>query len=170
MTWLIHKWHDSFTSHNTLTNESWLMRRTQRLETTCGRGRRQHISRVRAIMLFVSLRYVPWLIYLCDMTHLYVTWLVTWLILNSYDNAVCESQVRAMTNLCVLHDSIICGTWLIDRPLDCRLLITRMVCAMTLWCVWHDSIICGTWLTRKPLDDTLLITRIVDHLFLEFAR
>jgi len=90
---------------------------------------------------------VTWLIYMCDMTHLYVrhdslyvrhesliyymcdmnhwyTYIqVTWLIY------MCD-----MTHLYVRHDSSICATWLI------------YMCDMTHLYVRHDSSICATWI------------------------
>jgi len=63
---------------------------------------------------------VTWLIYMCDVTHLYVWHDLLYVWHHSF--------------ICVIHDSFICVTWLIYR-FD-----------MTHSYVWYDSFICLIWL------------------------
>jgi len=81
---------------------------------------------------------------MCDITHLYVPWLishsgpeiVTCVLPNSFICVPRLNHVCDVTHACVWHDSFVRVTWLI------------YMCDMTHLYVWHDSFICVTWLIQ----------------------
>jgi len=89
------------------------------------------------------------LMYICDMSHLYVclptyTWLVyvydATHVCMSYDSFICVTwpiHMCDMTRSYVWHDSCICVPWLIHT------------CDIPNSYMWHDSFICVTGLNRK---------------------
>jgi len=75
---------------------------------------------------------------MCDMTHIYVTWLITvgeLAELLVYRAPLNKRHIDEVSY--VWHDSFISATWLIH------------LCDMTHSYVWHDSFICVTWLFEQ---------------------
>jgi len=101
----------------------------------------------------MSLRHpvwVTWLIYLCDMTDLFVRHDLfrgaTWLMTREYaQHDSSHTRMSHITHLFVRHDSFMCATWLVQMRHVTRECATRMG-DMTHLFVRHDVFRCATWL------------------------
>ena len=101
-----------------------------------------HTQMSQIVYQFVAFLCVTWLIWLCEMTCLYVwheemTRSCVW-----KDSFICVPwliHMRDMTHSYVWHDSIMCVEWRIHMCDSC-------ICVECLIHVWHDSFVCARWL------------------------
>jgi len=72
---------------------------------------------------------VTWLIYMCDVTHLYV-----W-----HDSFICVTWLIMMHSYVVWHDSFICVTWLNHHTSRASSLLNPTAVKTQSWVAWQDS-------------------------------